>query len=140
MSVKIRKYQGFFHFSLARTKPPVPSSFTVRGGPKDQIRDAQKTTYRRQHSSKDHDHGSHEEEEEGEEGSEEDLIRTFFRIRERLDESPAALLLSLAVRVIRGAPDRCRRTRRRSPARYRPSKPLRAPPSRDARSGPGTPR
>ena len=68
-------------------------------GPKDQIRDAQKTTYRRQHSSKDHDHGSDEEEEESEEGSEEDLIRTFFRIRERLDESPAALLLGIAVSV-----------------------------------------
>jgi hypothetical protein len=54
--------------------------------------------YRRQHSSKDHDHGSHEEEEEGEEGSEEDLIRTFFRIRKRLDESPAALLLAIAVK------------------------------------------
>jgi hypothetical protein len=52
--------------------------------------------YRRQHSSKDHDHGSHEEEEEGEEGGEE-VVRTFFRIRKRLDESPAALLLGIAV-------------------------------------------
>jgi hypothetical protein len=42
-------------------------------------RDAQKTTYRRQHSSKDHDHGSHEEEEEGEEGSEEVLISLFLQ-------------------------------------------------------------
>jgi len=47
---------------------------------------------------KDHDHGSYEEEEEGEEGSEE-VIRTFFRIRKRLDESPAALLLGIAVSV-----------------------------------------
>ena len=41
------------------------------GRAKDQIREAQKTTYRRQHSSKEHDHGSDEEEEEGEEGGEE---------------------------------------------------------------------
>jgi hypothetical protein len=47
-------------------------------GLKDQIRDALKTTYRRQHKSKDHDHGSHQEEEEGEEGSEE-VISLFLQ-------------------------------------------------------------
>jgi hypothetical protein len=52
--------------------------------------------YQRQQSSEEHDHGSHEEEEEGEEGGEE-VIRTFFRIRKRLDENPAALLLGIAV-------------------------------------------
>jgi hypothetical protein len=31
MAVKLRKYQRFFHFSIARGRLPVPSSFTVRG-------------------------------------------------------------------------------------------------------------
>ena len=99
MPVKLRKYQRFFHFFRCVVYTDVQWSFTARGEPKDQIRDAPLTTYRRQHSSKDHDHGSHEEEEEGEEGSEEvrHLIRTFFRIRERLDENPAALLLAVGV-------------------------------------------
>jgi hypothetical protein len=75
----------------------MPSSFTVRGR-------AQGLNPRRSEDhlptatlTKDHDHGSHEEEEEGEEGSEE-VIRTFFRIRKRLDENPAALLLGATVR------------------------------------------
>jgi hypothetical protein len=63
------------------------SSFTVSGRPPTDGNN----------SSEEHDHGSHEEEEEGEEGGEE-VIRTFFRIRKRLDENPAALLLSIAVR------------------------------------------
>jgi hypothetical protein len=70
----------------------MPCLFTVRGGPQSSI-----TTCRRQLSSKDHDHGSHEEEEEGEEGSEE-VVRTFFKIRERLDESPAAFALKAGAR------------------------------------------
>jgi hypothetical protein len=79
----------FSTFPLARKKPVCHLLFTARGPE----RDAQNTTYRRQHSSKEYDHGSHEEEEEGEEGGEEVLIRCFFRIRKRLDENPAALLL-----------------------------------------------
>jgi hypothetical protein len=74
----------------------MPSSFTVRGraqGPNPRRSEDHLPTA----TSKYHDHGSHEEEEEGEEGSEE-VVRTFFRIRERLDESPAALLLAIAVR------------------------------------------
>jgi hypothetical protein len=82
----------FSIFPLAPIGALCHVSFTARGPG----RDAQKTTYRRQHSSKDHDHGSHEEEEEGEEGGEE-VIRSFFRIRKRLDENPAALLLGVAV-------------------------------------------
>jgi len=72
------------------------SSFTVRGraqGPKSATLSRPPTDGNTHQE--EHDHGSHEEEEEGEEGGEE-VIRSFFRIRKRLDENPAALLLGIA--------------------------------------------
>jgi len=146
MPVKLRKYNNFFHLSLARIGPPCHAPLTVRGRAPRRSIDHLPTNNAQP---KDHDHG-HEEEEEGEEGCQEgqgvligidaglarDRIAFKFARRQRCFAETAgrksgrfAFWASLLLQITHGGPCFGRRTRTRSPAQYRRPKPPRVQPS-----------